>query len=252
MQNQLKKWPKKYRGVVSLTYDDGIENHVEVVAPQLDSFGMRGTFYAPMKSNIMQNPLGWRKLSQKGHELGNHTVFHPCWSVGGKYSEWLADDFNLVNYTEEQWVDEINTANQALWLVDGKKERTFGNTCFDNYLGPENSPICLEPLIAQNFLAARGQDTGKPVKLNEMKYENLGTIWADRRSFTDFSGEINELLDAGGWVIYTMHGVGKGSHNHFIDIDEHRRLLSFLHDAAERIWTAPVIDVVRYLKRSPR
>jgi peptidoglycan-N-acetylglucosamine deacetylase len=250
MQKMKRSWPKKAVCALSLSYDDGIENHLTVVAPELEKYGLRGTFYAPIRSNIMQNPLAWRKLAEKGHELGNHTVFHPCWSIGGKYSAWLPEDFNLENYTAEKWLDEVNTANQQLWLIDGKQERTFGNTCFDNYLGPEGSPICLEPLISQAFLAARGEESGKAVNLSPVNYANLGTVWADRRVFADFGPELSDLIDSGGWIIYTLHGVGKGSHDHFIDLEEHRRLLMFLLDAANQIWTAPVIEVVRFLKKN--
>lgn len=249
MENRVIQWPKKARAAVSLTYDDGIANHHQVAAPQLEAYGLRGTFYAPIKSDIIQTPSTWRLMAERGHELGNHTVFHPCWSVGGKYADWLPEEFNLEHYDEEKWLDEVNTANRLLRLIDGREERTFGNTCFDNYIGPASSPTCLEPLIARSFLAARGEETNKQVNLQALNYYNLGTVWADRRTFADFVLELEELLDTGGWIIYTMHGVGAGSHHHYIDLDEHQRLLRFLQGASDRIWTAPVIDVARHLKK---
>jgi peptidoglycan-N-acetylglucosamine deacetylase len=251
MQKQNQRWPgKKYQAVVSLSYDDGIENHTTVVAPLLEAYGLRGTFYAPLKSHLMSNPLIWRRMAEKGHEIGNHTVFHPCWSIGGKFSTWLPDEFNLENYTAEQWIDEVKTANQALWLIDGKQERTFGNTCWDNYLGPEDHPTCLEPLIEKIFPAARGVATNRPVNFDPINFNNLGTIHADRRSISDFMPELNQILESGGWIIYTMHGVGIGSHNHYIEENEHLKLVQFLHDHADTIWTAPVMDVVRHLKKN--
>jgi peptidoglycan/xylan/chitin deacetylase (PgdA/CDA1 family) len=243
------RWPKGCRAAVSLSYDDGISNHPQVVAPQLEAHGLRGTFYAPLRSRLMQDPLPWRAMAARGHELGNHSVFHPCWSVRGKYASWLPEAYNLENYTTERWLDEMNTANEALKLVDGRSERTYGNTCFDNYLGPADDPVCLEPLIAQLFVAARGEETNKPVDLEHLNYNNLGTIWGDRRAFGDFSSELNEILDTGGWVIYTFHGVGEEAHNHHINAEEHRRLLAFLRDSAAQYWTAPVMDVVKWLKK---
>ena len=248
-QNQ-NPWPKGCRAAVRLTYDDGISNHHELVAPMLEEFGLRGTFYAPIKDDLTQNPLPWRAMAAHGHELGNHTVYHPCWSVGGKYATWLPDQFNLVHYDAERWLDEMNTANQALSLIDNRSERTFGNTCFDNYLGPEEAPVCLEPLIATLFLAARGEETGRPVDLAKLNYNNLGTVWADRRAFGDFANELQEIIDTGGWVIYTFHGVGEAAHNHHINAWEHRLLLEFLRDNAKQYWTAPVIDVAKWLKKN--
>lgn len=250
METKKLQWPQGRRAAVSLTYDDGIPSHPASVAPQLEAHGMRGTFYTPLKSHLMQNPLAWRRMAARGHELGNHSVFHPCWSPRGQHSAWLPEDFNLVSYDEEQWLDEMTIANNALKLVDGRSARTFGNTCFDNFLGPEENPICLEPLIARLFSAARGEETGQPVNLASRNDFNLGTVWADRRTFADFASEMEAILDTGGWVIYTFHGVGLGTHDHFIAEDEHLRLLDYLQAKSNQIWTAPLIDVARHLQKS--
>ncbi len=249
MEKTNYRWPKGRRAAVSLTYDDGLTIHPTVVAPLLEAYGLRGTFYAPVKSEgLEQNPLAWRAMAKRGHELGNHTFFHPCRSTQGKYKEWLPEDLNLTNYSPAAWLDEVNSANQALSLMDGRNERTFGNTCFNNFIGPEDDPVCLESLISQVFAAARGENTGKPVQ-SPFNFNNLGTVWADRRAFGDFSQELDGILSTGGWIIYTFHGVGKGTHAHYIEAEEHRCLLEFLHNNADQIWTAPVIDVVRYIKK---
>jgi sialate O-acetylesterase len=243
------RWPKGCQAAVSLSYDDGLPNHYQLVTPQLEARGMRGTFYVPLKSDVMQNPIAWREMAKKGHELGNHTVFHPCWSIQKRHASWLPEEFNTEHYTPERWLDEVRTANQALTLVDGRKERTYGNTCFDNYLGPEDNAVCLEPLIARVFRAARGENTMRPVELDPVNFNNLGTVWGDRRSFGDFALDLERILDTHGWVIYTFHGVGPGAHDLFVDLSEHTRLLDFLKENRERIWTAPVIDVVNHLKK---
>jgi len=244
----INAWPKGCRAAVSLTYDDGIPNHYQLVAPALEEAGLRGTFYTPVKSDLMQHPLTWRGMAKRGHELGNHGVFHPCWSPGGKYNDWLEEEFNLVHYDEARWLDEMDVANNVLRLVDGREERSFGNTCFDNYLGLPESPQCLEPLIERLFDAARGEETGRPVDLAQINWNNLGTVWADRRSAEEFSVEMEEIIDTGGWVIYTFHGVGEDAHNLHIAVDEHEKLLHFLHQQSDRIWTAPLIEVVRHLR----
>ena len=241
-------WPKGRRAVVSLTYDDGLPSHPRVVAPLLEKYHIRGTFYAPLKSDLSESPLMWREMVRRGHELGNHTVFHPCWSVDGKFKDWLQDDYNLENYDEKRWLDEVKTANEALTLVDGHNDRTFGNTCWNNYLGSKNEPICLEPLIEQVFIAARGVNLGKQVDLARINFNNLGTVWADGRTFDQFLPELENVLDMGGWIIYSFHGVGKEAHSLYIDPQEHLSLLEYLSRNSKQIWTAPVIDVVKFLK----
>lgn len=90
----------------------------------------------------------------------------------------------------------------------------------------------------------------RPVALDPVNFNNLGTVWGDRRGFGDFALDLERILDTNGWVIYTFHGVGPGAHDLFIDLSEHTRLLDFLKENRERIWTAPVIDVVNHLKKA--
>src|SRR3954470_638734 len=38
-------WPGSARAAVSLTYDDGLASHIEVVGPALEKHHLRGTFF---------------------------------------------------------------------------------------------------------------------------------------------------------------------------------------------------------------
>src|SRR4030095_10806853 len=78
-------WNGKKCAVV-LTYDDAIDQHLDNAIPILDSLGLKATFYVTAFSSSMQKRLNdWKKLALKGHELGNHTLYHPC--VGGQGRE---------------------------------------------------------------------------------------------------------------------------------------------------------------------
>ncbi|MGB1892738.1 MAG: polysaccharide deacetylase family protein, partial [Candidatus Latescibacterota bacterium] len=69
-------WPEGKRGAVSLTYDDALPVHYEHVAPLLEEHGLRATFYTNVLS-LGANPEAWRQVAAQGHELGNHSIFHP-------------------------------------------------------------------------------------------------------------------------------------------------------------------------------
>ncbi len=72
-------FPNGARCAVSLTYDDGLRSHFEDVGPTLEKFGLRGTFNIPIAhTSLMQNVEAWRGMATRGHELGNHSLFHPC------------------------------------------------------------------------------------------------------------------------------------------------------------------------------
>src|SRR6185436_18883848 len=71
-------WNGKKCAVV-LTYDDAIDQHLDNAIPVLDSLGLKATFYVTAFSSSMQKRLNdWKKLATGGHELGNHTLYHPC------------------------------------------------------------------------------------------------------------------------------------------------------------------------------
>ena len=59
--------------------------------------------------------------------------------------------------------------------------------------------------------------------------------------------EIEATVAAGQWIIYTLHGVGAGTHTYFLDADVHGRLTEWLGAQRARIWTAPMIEVAQHL-----
>ena len=85
---QTNQWNGKKCAVV-LTYDDAIDQHLDNAVPLLDSLKLKATFYVTAFSTSVQTRLNdWKKLATNGHELGNHTLFHPC--IGGTGREWVS------------------------------------------------------------------------------------------------------------------------------------------------------------------
>lgn len=84
VSNAQFKWPDGKKAAVVFTYDDGLDCHLDVAIPQLDEFGFKGTFYCTGNSPSLYNRLEeWREITKNGHELGNHTLFHPCDGAAG-------------------------------------------------------------------------------------------------------------------------------------------------------------------------
>ncbi len=236
-------WPDGAAGAVSLTYDDGLECHYEKVAPQLEQADVRGTFYPHgMAEDFRNHTSAWRELAARGHELGNHTLFHPCRNNPG-----IGPEFDLRQYGERRWCNEMELANWMLEQVDGQTERTFGNTCWDNWIGPDEKPICLEQLIPKFFRAARGECTGAAVNPRCFNPYNLGTMSADGMDFETLQKKITTAAGAGQWLILSAHGVGAGTHKLFMSDANHECLLEWLEENRPRIWTAPLKTVVKHL-----
>src|SRR5271157_675746 len=88
------RWPKGRRAALSLSWDDARASQVDVGVPILDRYGIKGTFYVlPAK---LRRRIGlWRAAAAHGHEIGNHTIHHPC---TGNFS-WQAPGTMLENYS---------------------------------------------------------------------------------------------------------------------------------------------------------
>ena len=187
-------------------------------------------------------------MAARGHELGNHSLFHPCRSEPSARMEWLDPAYNLVDYNERRLREELETASFVLQLVDGQSQRTYANTCWHRTFGSGEQQQPMEPILADYFLAARGGQTDKPVNLADIDFMNLGSVHADQHTFADLRAQVETLAQNGGWIIYTMHGVGLGTHGLYIDRDEHNRFTGWLGQNQDTVWTAPMIEVARFFK----
>jgi peptidoglycan/xylan/chitin deacetylase (PgdA/CDA1 family) len=244
----LPTFPNGAHCAVSLTYDDGIASHFEDVGPTLEANGLRGTFNITIaRASVMEHTAEWRAMAARGHELGNHSLFHPCRSTAETPRPWVGP-YNLLDYDERRLREELQVASFALNLIDGQTERTYANTCWDTTIGSGAQERPMEPILADLFLAARGALTHRPVDLAHLDFMRLGSLHADQHSFDDLRAQVEAAIQSGGWLIYTMHGVGAGTHNLFIDHDQHRQFVEWLGQNQQRVWTATMIDVVRHLK----
>jgi peptidoglycan/xylan/chitin deacetylase (PgdA/CDA1 family) len=243
-------WPEGRRGAVSLTYDDGREDQREYAVPQLEAAGLRATFNPTIKGAFLGSADHWGAIAARGHELGNHTIFHPCLSEPERdRSKWLHAAYNLADYTERRFREEITIASWILNRIDGRTERTYANTCHDNWLGSGEGRRCLEPILADYFVAARGECTDNPVDITRINFNNLGTVAGDRKSVDYYRDRIEQTVEQGNWIIFTIHGVNAGAQGVIGDPRTHERLVRWLADNTDRIWTAPMIDVARHLRR---
>jgi sialate O-acetylesterase len=233
-------WNDKKCAVV-LTYDDGLNVHLDNVLPVLDSLGFRGTFYVPAYCPCLKERLAeWRALAEKGHEIGNHTLFHPCdGRPAGR--EWVNPDYDLSTYTIGRIVDEIRLANTVLYAVDGKTQRTFAYTCGDKYAGDS----LFVPLIRDDFIAARSVNEVMQ-KMNEIDLFDIGSMIINGQSGDELIELVKNALNDNTLLVFLFHGVG-GEHHLDVSLDSHNKLLHFLKQNEKDIWVTTLVEVAEYL-----
>jgi peptidoglycan/xylan/chitin deacetylase (PgdA/CDA1 family) len=237
-------WPNGAKAAVALTYDDGLDVHLDNVAPDLDSAGLKGTFYLPGHSESLGRRLPeWRALALRGHELGNHALFHPCLRnppAGGDRS-WVRPEYALEGYTVRRIVDEVAVMNTLLLALDGQSERTFAYNCTDTTAGGVSYVDAMRPL----FLAARaGEDrvVTDVYGLDPM----LVPSWAvEGASGEEMIAFVEKAVAAGGLAVFQFHGVG-GAYI-AVSRDAHRALVGWLAAHRDLVWTDTFRNVMAYV-----
>lgn len=230
------------RCAVCLTYDDALNVHLDHVIPLLDSLGFKGTFYVPgYFPGFRERLQDWRSAAKNGHELGNHTLFHPCeGKAPGR--EWVARDYDLNTYTVRRMVDEISEANTLLEAVDGKARRTFAYPCGDLKAGDSSYVGQIKGM----FIGARGVGMIMQ-KMREIDRYNIGCYMVNGEPAEGLIKLVQATMANGGLLVFLFHGVG-GEHVINEPLAEHYKLLSFLKKNERNIWVAPMVDICSYLQ----
>lgn len=233
-------WKGKKAAVV-LTYDDAIDQHLDNAIPVLDSLGLKATFYITGFSASMQKRLeDWKSLAKKGHELGNHTLYHPC--IGGKGREWVRPEYDLNNYTIPRLVDEIRATNILLRSMDGKTRRTFAFTCADTKV----KDSAFAHLIAGDFVGLRNV-RAEMHTIDKVDPDNLDCYMVSGQTGTQMIDWVKKAIESNSLLVILFHGVG-GGNGLDVSIPAHRELLQYLKKNEKDIWIAPMVEVAEYVR----
>ncbi|NJB72239.1 sialate O-acetylesterase [Saonia flava] len=235
-------WQGK-KGAVILTYDDALNVHLDNVQPLLDSLNLKGTFYVSTYSDAFRNRINdWKKLAESGHELANHTIFHPC--IGKESRPWVNENYDMGTYTVKRMVDEIKINNTLLEAIDGKKERTFAYTCGDFTVN--GNDFFIEGL-KDDLVAARA------VRSEMHTIDEIDIYSMDSYAIVGESGEqminlVKQAVENNSLLIFLFHGVG-GEHSMDVSLSAHKELLEYLKQHESEVWTATLLDAVKNIKK---
>jgi peptidoglycan-N-acetylglucosamine deacetylase len=234
-------WNGKKCAVV-LTYDDALNVDLDHAIPLLDSLGFKATFYVPgFFPGLRARTNEWAIVGQHGHELGNHTLFHPC-EGKAQGRDWVAPTYDLNGYTLQRIDDEMAMANTLLHVLDGRPERTFAYTCGDMKAGDTS----FVEKVKRRFIAARGVE-GKMQKLQDVDLYNIGSFMISGQTGDQLVAFVQQAMNTHSLIVFLFHGVG-GEHALNVSLEAHHALLAFLKHHEKEIWIAPMISVARYIQ----
>jgi peptidoglycan/xylan/chitin deacetylase (PgdA/CDA1 family) len=153
------QWPEGKKAAVCLTYDDGILSQLEQAIPDLNEAGMHGTFYIQGTNLRPEFVERWREAASQGHELGCHSLFHPC----SEEFDWVPEEYRTEDYTVRRMLDEAKVMNQFLYAVDGMSRRTYAYPCYEKEVGGTDYVDSLSR--SGLFVGARGGKRSDPLPM---------------------------------------------------------------------------------------
>lgn len=236
------RWPKGKRAAVSLSFDDARLTQIDVGIPTLNQFRLRATFYVSFRT-LEQRLDGWREALKAGHEVGNHTVNHPC-TCNFSWSATRA----LEDYTLKKMAWELDEANARIRKLLGVRAKSFAYPCGQSYVGRGRNVKSYVPLVAERFLVGRGFPNETP---NDPVTGDLAQAMGvdfDCKSFAS----IREWLEAarlkGGWIIFVGHEMGP-ERRQSVSKNVLTRLCRYLADS-EDLWVDTVANIGGYIQKA--
>jgi len=235
-------WPNGKRVAVSLSFDDARASQINVGLDVINPTGVRVTFFVTTSSEAFRPKIdGWKRALASGHEIGNHTVNHPC---TGNFP-WSFHNA-LENYTLEQMSQQLDDSNAQIQQSLGVRAVTFAYPCGQKFVGRGPEMKSYVPLIGQKFMVGRGymdEFYNDPVFCDLAQAS--GTAFDDT-DYIDMVKHINKATEQGGWVIFVGHDIG---HKAFqvTDTIALAALCKYMQDPANGVWVDTVKNIGEYV-----
>jgi hypothetical protein len=232
-------WPDGKRCAVSFSFDDARPTQLDNGIPILDEFGVRGTFYVSLQPLCAARER-WQAVIASGHEIGNHTVNHPC---SANY-HWCK--VHLEDYTLDRVAAELDDAQAAIEREVGVRPQTFAYPCGNTFVGRGEQTQSYVPLVSRRFLAGRGfrnETTNKPALCD---LAHVAGVDADRHPFEVLKTWIDRAIERGAWLCFVNHNVSP-SLDQAIRPDTLRRLCEYA-STSPAVWVGTIAEVARHVR----
>lgn len=235
------KWPEGKKMALSLTFDDARLSQADIGIPLFDKYGVKATFYLSPGAMIERADV-WRKAAVNGHDLGNHTLFHPC---TGNF-DWTGNSA-LENYTLAAMYNELDSANRIIEKVTGVIPVSFAYPCGQTFVGRGIDTRSYIPLIATMFESGRGWLNEGPNNPAFCDLAQLTGMELDGKSFEEIKLLIEDAKSTGKWLILAGHEINEsGVQTSLISTIE--AILQYALDPANKIWIDNVHNISTYVK----
>jgi len=236
------QWPEGKKMAVSFTFDDARFSQADNGLPLFDKYGVKATFYVSPE-RIGRKQAVWRQAALNGHDIGNHTLLHPC---SGNF-KW-ARETALEDYSLGRMQAELDSANQIIFDLLGVKPASFAYPCGQTFIGRGESVKSYVPLVASMFETGRGWRDEGPNNPVYCDLSQLMGIELDGKTFSEIKTLIETARKSKAWLILAGHEINsEGRQTSFIStIDS---ICKYASDPSNGIWIDNVHNIASYVRK---
>jgi len=234
-------WPEGKQMAISLSFDDARESQVLIGTKLLDQYNVKATFYV-VPSSVKKQLSGWKNAVKSGHEIGNHSLTHPCTGNFAWSRKNALEDFTLERMRNE--LTECTRQVKEMLQVDTK---VFAYPCGQKYIGSGVETKSYVPVVAELFQSGRGWMDEAPNDPMHCNFSQLTCIEIDGKTFDQLLPMINEAKAKGTWLVFGGHEINEtGAQT--TRVETLRQLMEYANDPASKVWIQPVGTVTKYIK----
>ena len=236
-------WPQGRRAAVSLAYDDALDSHLDNAIPALDHHGFKASFYLPLaRPSLWARTEDWRAAARKGHEFGNHSLFHQC-SARGAGREWVAPSQELDATTVAQMVAQIEFADTLLTQLDDRTvPRSYAVPCGDRHAKDGD----YVDAIAGRFIGVKVPGGAVVADMAALDPSAVPVLAPEGMSGAQLIALVEEAGRKGTMVNLTFHGVG-GDYLQ-VSNEAHEALLAWLDAHRDAYWVATFGEIMQWVR----
>jgi peptidoglycan/xylan/chitin deacetylase (PgdA/CDA1 family) len=233
-------WPDGRRVALSLTFDDARLSQPDAGIPLLERHGLKATFYVSPRG-LAPRLEAWKAAVAAGHEIGNHSLTHPC---TGNYA--FSRDNALEDYTLERMALDVDEASRGIEHLLGFRAVSFAYPCGQSFVGRGLDVRSYVPLIARSFRTGRGWlgESANDPWICDMS--QLQGVESDGKSFEELRALIEEAAKESRWLILAGHEMADTGPQ-ATSLETLDALARYVLDPANGIWVDTVGAVAEYI-----
>jgi len=187
---------------------------------------------------------GWKRAVASGHEIGNHTMTHPC---TGNY-DWSADNA-IENYSLQMIAKDIDDATAEIQRLLGVTPKTFAYPCGQMFVGKGRQAKSYVPLVAERFIVGRGPNSDS---INNPGFCDLSKVYGmafNDMDYDDMVRQVAETVHRGWWTIFVGYEISDRRGSQVTTTSALQALCRHITEPSRGIWVDTAEHIGRFIQQ---